>query len=501
MNRAHPQNADGWYASSFIALQLGAGQPALQFIENALRIRPAETAWLLHKAQCLRSSDARAEAMALLDQLAPALSGNVNLLAEAGTLAGQLNQQERAAGWIAEALELEPDNARLHYNLAQNQLFLGELEAAEASANRAIELDPGEYNAWWLRSVLRRWDRSIHHIDALRATLQQLRDQPQAEFMLCYALGKELEDLGEYAESFASFARGARARRSLLQYDISDDEAFIDAIIEVYNAELLHDGAEGHASREPIFVLGLPRTGTTLVERILGSHDEVTSAGELTLFTRLIAARAQQRMPDHAANLSRPDLVRLTAGIDFRELGRAYIEGTRPDTGRTPRFIDKAPANTLNIGAIHKALPEARIVLLERHPMDSCFSMYKALFTEIFPFSYDLEELGRYFIAHQRLLRHWLQALPGRIHTIRYEQLVSDPEAETRALLEYCQLPWQDACLAFQDNPQACTTASASQIRQGIYSSSVGNWRRHAERLAPLEKMLREAGCLDGWPD
>lgn len=501
LNQAHPESAEGWFASSFIALQLGGAQPALQFIDQALRIQPAEPAWQLHKARCLQACNARAEAIALLEELGPKLPGDARLLAEAGLLASQLNQQNLAAGWFAEALELEPDSARLHYNLASVQRFLGDLEAAEASAGRAIELNPGEYDAWLLRSSLRTWDASNHHVDALRATLEQPGHQPLAEAMLCYALGKELEDLGEYGESFASFERGARARRSLLQYDVSEDEAFIEAIIEVYNAELLHDGAEGHASREPIFVLGLPRTGTTLVERILGSHDEVTSAGELTQFTRLIAARAQQRIPDPAAGLSRANMVRLTAGIDFRELGQAYIESTRPDTGHTPRFIDKFPSNTLNVGAIHKALPEARIVLLERHPMASCFSMYKALFTDIYPFSYDLEELGRYFIAHQRLLQHWLDTLPGRIHRVRYEQLVNDPEAETRLLLEYCGLPWQDACLAFQDNPQASTTASASQVRQGIYSSSLDTWRHHAERLAPLEKMLREAGCLDGWPD
>jgi tetratricopeptide (TPR) repeat protein len=501
LNQAYPESAEGWFASSFVALQLGGAQPALQFIDQALRIRPAEPAWLLHKARCLQACHARAKAIALLEELGPKLSGDASLLAEAGLLASQLNQQDRAAGWFAEALKAEPDNARLHYNLASIQRFLGDLEAAEASANRAIALNPGEHDAWLLRSSLRKWDASNHHIGALRASLEQPGNQPLAEAMLCYALGKELEDLGEYAESFASFERGARARRSVLQYDVSEDEAFIEAIIEVYDAELLHNGAEGHVSREPIFILGLPRTGTTLVERILGSHDEVISAGELTQFTRLIAARAQQGMPDPAADLSRPDMVRLTAGIDFRELGRAYIESTRPETGYAPRFIDKFPANTLNVGAIHKALPEARIVLLERHPMASCFSMYKALFTEIYPFSYNFEELGRYFIAHQRLLKHWLEALPGRIHRVRYEQLVCDPEAETRLLLEYCGLPWQDTCLAFQDNPQASTTASASQVRQGIYSSSVDTWRHHAERLAPLEKMLREAGCLDDWPE
>ncbi len=258
--------------------------------------------------------------------------------------------------------------------------------------------------------------------------------------------------------------------------------------------------APGHANSEAIFVLGLPRTGTTLVERILGSHDSVISAGELTNFTRCIAGMAQavsQQNPDFQT-ADRNDMVRMTAQINFAQLGQVYIESTRPLTGQSPNFVDKFPQNTLNIGPIRLALPETKIVLLQRNPMDSCYSMYKQLFTDIYQFSYDLEELGKYFIAHQRLLDHWLDVAGDAIHVAHYEDLVTEPETEIRKLLEFCGLPWQDQCLEFHQNTQASTTASASQVRQKLYSSSIGKWKDYEEQLEPLRKMLDEAGYLRG---
>jgi hypothetical protein len=281
-----------------------------------------------------------------------------------------------------------------------------------------------------------------------------------------------------------------------LNYQPGEDIEFINTIIDVYDQDFMSRNHDSHPGTEPIFVLGLPRTGTTLVERILGSHDSVTSAGELTQFTRAIAGHVQaisQANPSLLAN-SRNDMVRITAQINFRELGQAYLDSTQTLKGQTPHFIDKFPQNTLNIGPIHLALPNAKIVLLQRNPMDSCYSMYKQLFTDIYQFSYDLEELGNYFIAHQRLLNHWLSVAGDGIHVLRYENLVTEPETEVRKLLKFCELPWQDQCLDFHLNPQASTTASASQVRQKLYTSSIGKWKHYEEQLSPLRKMLVDAG-------
>jgi hypothetical protein len=183
-----------------------------------------------------------------------------------------------------------------------------------------------------------------------------------------------------------------------------------------------------------------------------------------------------------------------TARIDFRALGEAYLASTRPLRDARPRFVDKLPFNFLYAGLIHLAFPRAKIISLRRHPLDTCYAVYKQLFRDAYPYSYDLEELGRYYIAYDALMRHWDAVLPGVIHTVRYEDVVADVERETRRLLEYCDLPWEDACLAFHASTRASTTASALQVRQPIYDSSVGKWRRHASQLEPLRAQLQRAG-------
>ena len=193
---------------------------------------------------------------------------------------------------------------------------------------------------------------------------------------------------------------------------------------------------------------------------------------------------------------SRDELVRKSASIDIRALGDAYIESTRPFTGRTPRFIDKLPLNFLYVGLIRLALPNAKIISLRRHPLDTCYAVYKQLFIAAYPFSYDLEELARYYAAYDRLIRHWSDVLPDAVHTVTYEQLVDDFEPEVRRLLSHCGLDFEDACLRFYENRDASTTASTTQVRQPIYRSSIGKWRQYEKQLQPLVLALREQGVV-----
>ncbi len=436
----------------------------------------------------------------MLKELARSDHQDKTILGELGLLASNLGQYELALEMFLNAIDQNPDEGRLHFNLATVLRFKGDLEGAEAACNKAIELNPQDHDARFLRSGLRKQSSDDNHVEELEATLSTISANPMGEALISYSLAKEYEDMGESEKSFNSLERGAKARRSSLHYKLDEDLDFINTIIEVYNRDFMSRDAPGHANSEAIFVLGLPRTGTTLVERILGSHDSVISAGELTNFTRCIAGMAQavsQQNPDFQT-ADRNDMVRMTAQINFAQLGQVYIESTRPLTGQSPNFVDKFPQNTLNIGPIRLALPETKIVLLQRNPMDSCYSMYKQLFTDIYQFSYDLEELGKYFIAHQRLLDHWLDVAGDAIHVAHYEDLVTEPETEIRKLLEFCGLPWQDQCLEFHQNTQASTTASASQVRQKLYSSSIGKWKDYEEQLEPLRKMLDEAGYLRG---
>ena len=277
-----------------------------------------------------------------------------------------------------------------------------------------------------------------------------------------------------------------------MQYSVETDLQIIAKICEVYGPGMFDGHITGFESRDPIFVLGMPRTGTTLVERILGSHSRVFSAGELNNFSlelmRLSGKAAGQKRP------SRLDFVAATAALDFRALGEAYVTAVRPLRDERPHFIDKLPFNFLYAGLIHLALPDARIINLQRHPMDTCYAVYKQLFRDAYPFSYDLDDLGQYYIAYHRLMQHWNAVMPGVIHTMRYESLVADIEGESRRLLEYCGLPWEDQCLRFHENREASTTASALQVRQPVYATSVGKWRHYERQLEPLRQRLEQAG-------
>ncbi len=245
----------------------------------------------------------------------------------------------------------------------------------------------------------------------------------------------------------------------------------------------------GCPSREPIFVVGLPRSGTTLVERILSAHSQVQSAGELQNFgvaLKRAAATPSNRVLD-------PQTIEQGTHCDFAAVGQRYVDSTRPLTGSTPHFVDKLPLNFFYIGFIHFALPNAKIVCLRRQPLDSCLSMYRQLFAVTFSyynFTYDLADIGRYYSLFDRLLAHWRRVLPGKMLEVSYESLVAEQEPTTRALLEFCGLPWEARCLDFHSNVAPIATASSVQVRAPLYGTAVGRWRRYAAELEPLSRAV-----------
>jgi tetratricopeptide (TPR) repeat protein len=390
------------------------------------------------------------------------------------------------------AIELAPRNSHFQFNLATSLRFAGDVEAAETAADAAIAGNPRDPGAWYLRSYLRTQTSERNHVAGLEATLRDPGISTPGRVQLLYALAKEHEDLGDYARSFAALEEGASLRRKHMRYDVGDDIRTIDRIIELHDARSLAQPGPGYESREPLFVLGLPRTGTTLVERILGNHSAVTAAGELRQFPEQMLRLARESLGGR--DLPRDDLVARTLTLDMRELGRRYVESTRPKTGGTPHFVDKLPLNYLYCGLIHASLPGARIVHLRRHPLDACYAIYKTLFSRAYPFSYDLVELGRYYAAYDRLMAHWRSVMPGVIYDLHYEALVDDPERETRRLLDHCGLEFEAACRDFHSSPEASTTASALQVRRPMYRDSVMRWRKVASQLEPLARVLRSHG-------
>jgi hypothetical protein len=303
-------------------------------------------------------------------------------------------------------------------------------------------------------------------------------------------LSKELEDLGDHARSFSCLRRGADSRRRQLSYRVEMDLEAITQIRDAFTPEVLSRAAAPAYEPGPIFVLGLPRSGTTLVDRILSSHSAVESLGELNDLPLAVMNAA-------GPVSSRSELIQRTARIDFAALGSDY-ERRIAGYGSTRLYvIDKTPLNFLYLGLIRLALPRARIIHLRRHPLDSGYAMYKTLFRMGYPFSYDLGDLGRYLVAYHGLMEHWRQHLPGGFLDIDYEALVQDQLPVSKRILDWCGLTWEAQCADFHLNAAPAATASAAQVREPIHNRSVGSWRRYEKELEPLARILRESGVLD----
>ena len=492
LNRQHPDFASGWHTASQLALRLNNPAMALTAIEKAVAIEPNNTEWLLQKGTCLARLGHMEELGTLVDALSSGAMKTAYQCSALGMMLTQLERREEAVEHYQKAAAFKPNQAKHYYNIACLQRSLGEIERAEGNFDKAIDLDPTDYESYKLRSELRIQTPDNNHVEVLLTSLDTGIVEKRGKGHICYALAKELEDLGESERSFEYLKLGADTRRSLMQYDLQRDLSTIATIQNTFNTDTFDGAIEGDDNSEAIFILGLPRTGTTLVERILSSHSDVFAAGELTHF----AVQMMKIMRDQGTDkkIDRDDLVRLSPKLDFKKLGENYVASTRPFTGHTARFIDKLPLNYLYVGLIHLALPNSKIINLQRDPMDTCYAIYKQLFVDAYPFSYDLEELGQYYVAYYQLMEHWKSVLPGVIHTVRYEELVDDIERQSRDLFEFCGLDWQPQCLNFHESKEASTTASTVQVRQPVYQSSVGKWRNYEKQLQPIVDILDQAG-------
>lgn len=458
---AHPEYARGWRTASIIALRRGDPASALASVD---------------RARALASDDNDA---LLLDAI--------------GTLFSRLGDQLTARAVYDHALVLAPGHAGILFNRATARRFLGELFEAEEDLNRVIAARPADYEAYQIRSDMRTQTAARNHTQELEALLAHGIKNWSSEVQIRHALAKEYEDLGEYSLSWTQLAQGAQCRRRHSRYDVGKDVETVRWIMAAFPAGPTED--TGYPSTEPIFVLGLPRSGSTLVERILSSHSAVVAAGELNQFAQAIVRAVRKQRGE--GPIERAELVASSAAIDFAALGDDYIQSTRPVTGHLPRFIDKMPLNYLYCGLIHRALPKAKIIHVSRRPMAACYAIYKTLFKDGYPFSYDLEDLGRYYVGYRQLMNHWRTTLPGVIYEVSYEHLVSDIGGETGRLLEFCGLAWEDACVDYHRNLTPTTTASAVQVRQPLYRSSIDQWRYYAAQLEGLRRQLLVAGVPD----
>ena len=464
---------------------------ALALLERAIVASGANPILKLKKGGLLLAIRRRAEIPALVKDVAIQATGNGNLLWLLGNLCYRANMQSEAIRYFEEARELIGDEPGLVYELALARFFSGDSEQAERDLERIPANAPQSAYALYLRATLRKQTPTRNHVGDLRERIRQGVRSQQDKASLHYALAKELEDLEDFDSSFASLRIGAAAQRSTLRYDVRDDIGAMRDMQAAYIAEVLQaQTTDGDAGEGAIFVLGLPRSGTTLVERFLTQSGQARSAGELPDFPKLLS-EAAARIAE-----TRTDLAPAAAslGIDFSALGREYMRGAREAAGGHQVFIDKAPLNFFYCGAIRMALPSAKVIHVVRDPLDNCYALFKTLFFGAYDFTCDLDELAQYYVAYDQLMRHWHMAMPGRILRVQYEDLVTTPETEARRIYSWCQLEWSDAALDPPKAGQVFATASAAQVREPIHRRSVHSSRRYLNELSSLRDALATAG-------
>lgn len=402
----------------------------------------------------------------------------------------RLREYEESIGICESLLDEDSDQITVWTSLGHMLKSVGRREDSVNAYRRAIALEPRFGEPYWSLANLKTFSFTGPELEAMRRQLAApgLSDEDRIHFY--FAIGRTLEDRAEYAESFRHYAEGNRIRRKNRHYNADELSDHVRRCIALFTPEFFTDRRPcGAGTGEPIFILGLPRTGSTLVEQILSSHSSVEGTMELPDIPAI--AKSLDDWKRGADELEYPEVLATLEQDALRELGQAYIDHTRVQRklGR-PFFIDKMPNNFIHVGLIHLILPNARIIDVRRHPLACGLSLFKEHFARAQDFSYNLEDIGRYYRDYVALMAHFDAVLPGRVHRIIYESLVTDTEAEVRRLLQYCELPFAESCLHFYKNDRDVSTASSEQVRSPIFRKGIDHWRHYEPWLGPLKDAI-----------
>jgi len=495
--KAYPENGDLWVALSDISLRLGQNKSAINMALKAINCAPQQCWHYFHLAGCYIHLHVFSAAKKVLEQVEKNMATTAcesawNKLGELYYMTNDLDGAMRAH---QRALSLAPDSVSTRNHLAALLRFKGQLDDAQQLYLEVLERDPANYQACYNLSQLRVVPSDSQLVALIDNCEKQLAHHHHGHIMLNYAKGKAYEDAGQFDDAFASYQNGASRKRKQRGYSLERDIALMQSVVKACDSLPAPANAANTLAQSPVFVVGLPRTGTTLVERILSSHPDMVSGGELNAFPMALLEAGGKSL---AAGLDGLDSALINALNDagmaklssrYLQLANNYVEGA-------PRFIDKLPFNFLYCGFILHAMPHAKIVHVKRDPFDAAISNFKMLFDRGYEYSYDLADTAHFIAAYEALMQHWKARFPTQIHTVEYEKLVANQRVETEQLLQFCQLNWHDDCLHFHRNSSASHTASASQVREPIYQRSVDLWRQYDAHLAPLKAAFASHGIL-----
>jgi len=468
-----------------LAGRIGRNRDAEMLLRRALELAPAFHAARSNLALVLHRQNRTEEALDELAKLSvvdPDNPGYANLKAAA---LGRIGEFEEAIALYEMLLQRGSNHPKVWMSYGHALKTVGRQEESIEAYRRAVALQPALGEVWWSLANLKTVRFSDADVASMEAALTGSNLAIEDRFHLEFALGKAYEDRKDPARSFGHYASGNALRRAQLRYDPDEISGQVDRAIETFTSQFFASrAAYGCDAPDPIFILGMPRAGSTLIEQILSSHSQVEGTMELPD----IPALANQIQEGGA---SYPEALATLSAEETRRLGQSYLDRTHIQRKEgKPFFIDKLPNNWLHIGFIHLILPNAKIIDARRHPLDCCFSNFKQHFARGQGFSYGLEDVGRYYVDYVRLAAHFDAVLPVRVHRVIHERLLDDPEGEISALLQALDLPFEDACLNFHHNKRAVRTASSEQVRRPINREGVGQWLPYEPWLTPLKTAL-----------
>lgn len=485
----NPQHADSYFLLAMINVEIGQINKAIQLIHRAIEFTTSSE-YFAHLCKCYALQGNMTAALKYAELVPVSQVGSALTLDTLGVALSRIGAHQKALMYFEKALSMKPKNPAFYYNYAVSSKFAGLFPQARQAFEQAIALKPNYYQAHFALSDMGQISAQHNHIARLESLMAQI-DHPDAGLHIGHALAKEYEALARNDAAFTVLQQVKASKLSKIDYRHADDQALFSASKQWPSSSTNHLSACYDDS--PIFVIGMPRSGTTLVERILSNHSQVDSCGELQDFgvaVKELVNTASNKVLDVAT-------LQAAQSLNMRDLGERYIERTKAVRGDAKRFVDKLPFNFFYISLIKQALPKAKIVLVQRNPMDTCIGNYRQLFSinsPYYAYAYDLMNIGRFYAEFYKLVQFWQKQSIDNFFVLNYEQLARQPEQQIQQLLTFCDLDWQAQCVQVENNQAPVSTASKMQVREPINQSSIGRWRKYGELTLPLQQYFAQQG-------
>ena len=485
----NPDNVDAMRMLAMVAATLKRFDDAERLLRRAVGIAPDFLAAVIDLGRILKEQDRFEEAIGYFKKAIEINPNNpqTHFLLAGAYAPAALNQE--AVKEYQRTLELSPRHPGALLGLGNALKTIGRLDEAVNAYHDCISVKPNNGETYWSLANLKTYRFSDEQLQEMENRIEDgtgTTDKSEVNFL--FALGKAYDDRHDYDRAWHYYERGNDKQRMLVQYDPVHTETINDAIIDVFDRALFEEkSGSGHPDPAPIFILGLPRSGSTLIEQVLASHSQVEGTSELPYLGR-VATSLNRNRPD---GINYPEAVRELAPENLAALGEDYIRYAQLHrTEGKPFFVDKMPNNFPTIGFLHLILPDAKIIDARRHPLDACVGNFRQHYARGQTFAYDLTDIGEYYLQYQRMMDHWHEVLPGRILTVQYEEVVTDFDNQVRRILEYCRLPWEEDCIRFYETERPVRTASSEQVRQPIYTGALNFWRNYETHLDELVEIL-----------